>query len=238
MKLTVINSGSIGNCYLLEGKNGTLILECGVDIREVKKALKFDFSKVKGALMSHVHGDHSKCVRDLIKLGVDIYSSQPSFDDMEIDSVYANGVQSGKKFTVGEFTIIPFDVEHDAPEPFGFFIKHHEMGNMVFLTDTYYCKYTFENVNHMLVEANYCEDIIEAKMQGNKTFLKNRIFTSHFSIQNCKKFIKAHDLKSVENIILIHLSDSNSDEEKFKNDIIKLTGKNTLIASKGLTLEL
>lgn len=56
MQLTCLGSGSDGNCYLLESKDEILVIECGCSLKEVKKALNFDLSKIVGCFISHVHG--------------------------------------------------------------------------------------------------------------------------------------------------------------------------------------
>ncbi|HCB45364.1 MAG TPA: MBL fold hydrolase, partial [Algoriphagus sp.] len=59
MKLIVLGSSSAGNCYILQDNQGnSLILEAGVRIKEIKKALDFDISGIQGCLISHRHGDH------------------------------------------------------------------------------------------------------------------------------------------------------------------------------------
>ncbi|RUR99291.1 hypothetical protein EFW58_01556 [Bacillus velezensis] len=55
--------------------------------------------------------------------------------------------------------------------------------------------------------------------------MKKRLLQSHFSLENVKKFLMANDLSKVQEIWLLHLSESNSDEKIFKEDIMKLTGK-------------
>ena len=45
------------------------------------------------------------------------------------------------------------------------------------------------------------------------------------SIDACKKFFQSTDLTKTEEIYLIHLSDKNSDPEKFKEEIEKITNK-------------
>ena len=59
MRLKVLSSGSQGNCYLLESNGETLILDCGIPIKEIKKGLDFDISKVVGVCVSHGHLDHA-----------------------------------------------------------------------------------------------------------------------------------------------------------------------------------
>lgn len=55
MEMRVLGSGSSGNSYLLSSANQVLILEAGISISEVKKALNFDLSKVVGVCVSHAH---------------------------------------------------------------------------------------------------------------------------------------------------------------------------------------
>lgn len=56
MKLRCLGSGSSGNCYLLTAGNGeTLIIDPGVPIKEIKKALNWDISCVVGAVCTHHH---------------------------------------------------------------------------------------------------------------------------------------------------------------------------------------
>ncbi|HEK4983663.1 TPA: MBL fold metallo-hydrolase, partial [Clostridioides difficile] len=60
MKIKVLGSSSRGNCYLLQLKNETLILECGVSYKEILKGLDFNLKSVVGCLVTHEHKDHSK----------------------------------------------------------------------------------------------------------------------------------------------------------------------------------
>jgi phosphoribosyl 1,2-cyclic phosphodiesterase len=55
MKLKVLSSGSQGNCYLLETNTETLILDCGIPIKDIKIGLDFDLRRVSGVLVTHSH---------------------------------------------------------------------------------------------------------------------------------------------------------------------------------------
>ncbi|BDR84907.1 MBL fold metallo-hydrolase [Clostridium tetani] len=236
MKLKVLGSGSSGNCYLLQGKEETLIIECGLPYKTILKGLDFNLSNVVGCLISHEHKDHSKAVQDLVKNGIDVYSSKGTFEAIEVKGYRTNIIESEKAFKIGNFVILPFETEHDANEPLGFLIYQKDMGKLLFITDSYYCQYRFENVDHILIECNYSNKILQEK-ELPKT-LKNRIIKSHFELENVKEFLKATDLKETKEIILIHLSDGNSNAVQFKTDIERATGKPTYIADKGLDLEL
>ena len=55
MVLKCLASGSSGNCYLLQHNGETLILDCGIPIKEIKKGLNWDLGGIKGVLVSHAH---------------------------------------------------------------------------------------------------------------------------------------------------------------------------------------
>lgn len=56
MKLKCLGSSSAGNCYLLTSNNGeTLILDCGIPIKEIKKGLDWHIRWIRGMVISHAH---------------------------------------------------------------------------------------------------------------------------------------------------------------------------------------
>ncbi|AVR47225.1 MBL fold metallo-hydrolase [Christiangramia fulva] len=234
MKLKVVATGSKGNCYLLQGEKETLMIECGVNIREIKKALHFDFSKLSAVLVTHEHKDHAECIEDLTRLGVNVYATAGTFGSFK--SNRAKEVVAHNTFFVGGFKIMAFDVKHDAKDPVGYLIQHPECGKVLFLTDTFYCPYTFRNLNNILIETNFSKAIIKEKL-SEMEFLKNRIYQSHMSLETAVEMLQANDLSKVNNIVLIHLSDSNSDERIFKETVHRATGKNVSVANNGMELE-
>jgi len=241
MTLHIINTGSAGNCYIFEAKDAVLIVECGVPFKDVKKALKFDLSKVVGCLVTHEHGDHFKYGSEFASFSVPIYASFGTHGNNKFKTIptYSQRqIKASTAFICGPFYILPFDVKHDAAEPLGFLIQHPEMGNTLFLTDSMYSPYTFNNLNNIIIEANYCEDILDRKLaEGANGFVRDRVINSHMSIQTCEQLLLANELSAVNNIVLIHLSDSNSDAQAFQKRITSSTGKNVTVASKGMKME-
>ena len=56
MKLKCLGSSSAGNCYLRTSDSGeTLILDCGIPIKEIKKGLDWNIRGIKGMIISHAH---------------------------------------------------------------------------------------------------------------------------------------------------------------------------------------
>lgn len=234
MKLHVLGSNSKGNGYILEGKSQTLLLECGLPLKDVKEALNFDLSKVVGALVSHSHGDHAKYANEYIRNGIKLWSNIEL-----IDKTLLQPIEAGKQFSIGEFKIIPFSVKHDVP-CLGFLINHSESGNILFVTDTHYIPNRFKGLNQILIEANYEASILDNNLYDGKidNTRYQRVLRSHMSLETCIEALKANDLKGVQNIVLIHLSPQNSDADLFKSRVIEVTGKPTYIAKKGLIIDL
>lgn len=231
MNLKIIQTGSAGNCFILENGREALIIEAGVRLIEIKKALNFDLGKIVGCLVSHEHADHSKSAKELFQAGVQVYASKGTFEAIKLQT-FGTTLEHLKQHQIGNFKIIPFNVQHDAKEPLGFLINHWETGNILFATDTAFLNYTFPNLNQIIIEANFSEEILKRKATNENTFLSQRIIKNHLSIEKAVDFLNANDLKNVVNIVLIHLSDQNSHEKEFYNKIHNLTNKNVHVANK------
>lgn len=239
MILHVLGSSSIGNCYILENETEALVIECGVSMKEVKKAIEFNVSKVVGALVSHEHGDHAAYINDFLKARINVYLSAGTNNKVAVKGHFLPLlIEAGVKQSIGRFTVLPFLVQHDAAEPLGFIIHHPDTGNILFATDTYYLKYTFANLSNVIIECNYRKDILEANIASGKLnrTLMNRTIESHMSFETCKETLLANDLSKVNNIVLIHLSDGNSNAREFQRDIHSATGKTVHVADKGMTI--
>lgn len=245
MKLKIVNSGSVGNCYILENASCALVIECGVNFKDIKQVLDFNLSKVAGVLISHEHMDHCKGVKDAVAAGLNVYCSAGTYNAMCTNKQVAATshrvypISNMVVKPIGEFKVMPFDVKHDAAEPFGFVINHPECGNVVFITDTYYVPHTFKNANNIIVEANYCQKIVDERLRQNNIHVavRNRVLESHMSIETCKNLLRANDLSAVNNIVLIHLSDGNSNAADFKKQVEELTGKTVTVAGKNMEIE-
>jgi len=238
MQLKVLGSSSKGNSYLLISSTGqTLAIEAGVRFIDVKKALNFDVTKLIGCLITHEHGDHAKYFGQFTAAAIDVYCSEGTLNKLGKHH-RLHPMKAGVLRTIGEFRIIPFNVVHDAAEPFGYLINHPESGNILFLTDTFYSEFTFRNLNNIIVEVNYDINILEENIRSGRLnpSIRNRIVTSHMSLQTAKELLAANDLSKVNNIILIHLSDGNSHAENFKKEIELATGKTVTVADAGTTI--
>lgn len=218
MVLKVLSSGSSGNCYILESDNEALIIEAGVPFKEVKVALGFNVRKIVGVVVGHSHGDHAKYVGEYEKTGIPVFKPY----------------EGKKAANYKGFIIKTFELVHDVA-CFGFYIWHKKMGSLVYASDTEYIKYRFKNLNHILVEANYSDDLID-----NEAVNREHILRGHMSLQTALNFISTNDNPNLRTVCLLHLSASNSDADLFlqkTKETVKY-GADCYIAKKGLTIPL
>jgi phosphoribosyl 1,2-cyclic phosphodiesterase len=241
MKLKIVASSSKGNFYILESNQHKLLLECGINIREIKKALKFDFKNIDGCILTHEHGDHSKASNEIMNLGIDLYTSKGTVEELGLNHHRLNIVKSLDILELPGFKIIPFETQHDANESLGYLIQEKTTGETVlFATDTYYIKYIFPGVNYIMVECNYIKGILQDNIDKGlipKAMYK-RLLNSHFELDNVKEFLKAHDLRETVKIILLHLSDGNSDAKRMVKEIEDLTQIETIAADSDMDVDL
>src|SRR5690625_45050 len=232
INIKIIASGSSGNAYLTDDGRSQLLLECGISYRDIQIALDFDTKNIIGCLVSHEHKYHTKGLKDVVRAGIDVFMRQGTADAEEIEHHRIKVVENKKQFKVGTWTILPFDVEHDVAEPFGYLIMNEQGERLLFATDTYYVKYKFKGLNYLMIECNYSMDILDYNIENGivPQVLKKRLVQSHFSLENVIQFLKANDLSKVEEIHLLHLSSNNSDEKLFKEKVQEVTGKRVLIA--------
>jgi phosphoribosyl 1,2-cyclic phosphodiesterase len=238
MKLTVIGSSSAGNGYIIHNDKTALIIECGCSLLEVKKALDFNISKIAGAIVSHSHGDHAGKVNEYLKNGIEVYMSRQTRNEVSYKSREPIIIKSNEMIMIGDFKIMPFELKHDVPI-FGFLIYHPECGKVLFVTDTYYIPNIFNGLNQIMIEANYDPEILSKNIESGKLsgLVRDRVIRSHMSIETTKEALRSNDLSKVMNIVLIHLSDGNSNANDFKYQVESCTGKKVTIAEKGITID-
>lgn len=234
MKLKCIATGSSGNCYTLTSNIGeTLILDCGIPIKEIKKGLNWNIMGIQGAVCTHCHSDHSLSLSELRNIGIDVF--HPSVDQNV-------GVVNFGSFRVQSFDLTTLDgrwthTNADGSECpcCGFLITHKEIGRMLYITDTNLIKWRFKNINHILLGVNYDKDLIDNEDSAKV----NHVYRGHMSIDTACNFVKANNSKDLQNVIMCHLSKNNADKDLFIEKMQKVAPQaNVYVARKGLEVEL
>jgi len=245
MELTVLGSSSKGNAYVLQNAGEALLIEAGIDFKEVVKALGYDVEKVQGCIISHEHGDHAGHINEVLAYGLPVYASAGTIEGAQrfIKSDYkpiafCRNESEYEPLSLGRFEVIPFPTQHDAQEPTGFYIWHPETGGVLFATDTYYISNRFEGLNNIMIECNYDQERLDANLQAGiiDAARYRRIMESHLSIDQCIDTLLANDIRHVNNIVLIHLSADNSNAYQFRKQVAAATHKRVIVAERGLKI--
>lgn len=230
MIITSIASGSHGNCYHLRHGNTSLLIEAGVSPKSVNnRGIKL--SDCSGLLLSHEHYDHSKYASIISnKYDVTVYASKGTFD--VIDGVNNNipnkvVIKRFEAFSIGCFSILPFDVDHDANEPLGFVITTTDtFERLLFFTDTCRMRYLFSHVKYLMAECNYVNEILSNSVTIGSIGKRaaSRIRYSHMGLDELVDFIGELDKSELTAIYALHLSDRHSDEGLIKRTLQAAAG--------------
>lgn len=240
MQLQVLASSSKGNAYVLHSDTGSLLIEAGIPFHKIKEGLEYNISNVIGCLISHEHSDHSKAAKEVMSSGIDTYMSKGTAEALSLTGHRLHIIESPyNEFSIQDFTIRAIVTEHDAAEPIGFLIYYRPTDEKIlFATDTYFIRYSFKALNYIMVECNYIPELLDWNVAQGRVDIthRNRLIKSHFSLPHVIEFLRANNMETVKKIVLLHLSDDNSDSNKMLAEIREITRRHTCLAEPGITI--
>jgi phosphoribosyl 1,2-cyclic phosphodiesterase len=193
VQLTILGSGSAGNCAYLETDECRLLIDAGFSGRQIRQRLASIGRApegLSGILLTHEHSDHIQGLTTLGgKLPVPVYCNRLTKEAMEsLLSVRCESrlFQTGATFEVGDVVVDTFPVPHDAYDPVGFLL-HTPAGNIGFLTDLGHAtKLVIERVrraNVLLLETNHDLKLLQDDRRRPWS-VKQRILSRHGHLSN------------------------------------------------------
>lgn len=229
LNIQVLASGSTGNCYHVSDGSTPLLIECGIPVGEIKKALGYNLSDVSACLVSHSHMDHCKAVKGVTDAGVNVYLSQPTAKTLGLNGHRVRIIDPKEPpIKVGSWMIKAFKTEHDCEGSLGFYmVSRHAKKTLVYISDSFYSRYTFKNVTHWMIEINWDKETLNKRFEAGKVepVLMNRLLRSHMNLDTAVDLFKANDLSKTEQIYVIHVSKDNANPELIKRRLQEVTGK-------------
>lgn len=210
--LKCLASGSSGNAYIIECANEKMLVELGIGWKDVLRGLNYDLSNITACLVTHAHNDHSKSVPNALKSGLSVHSCQDVANTYKGVKIIPMGV----KTKMGGFKVQPLPLTHNV-ECIGFLITHDDFGKLLFCTDCATMPYKVKDCNHILIEANYSDDKLIDNMCNN--VYSQSASENHLEIEQCVDAIKRNYSTELQNVVLLHLSGGNSDEQGFINHV-------------------
>ena len=233
-----IASGSSGNSYMVRTEETVLLVDAGISGKRIKEGLEIggaSLDMVNAILVTHEHSDHvrslgimqRKCPQAMVWSNIGTFR--------KISGDVADGrhctFTTGERFMIGDITVYPFPVSHDAAEPVGFVFEKGD-SKMAIVTDTgYVSNEIFEAVlgsDLIVLEANHDESVL--RYCRYPFHVKQRILSDHGHLCNeaaadCIERLLREDEKFPV-FLLAHLSKENNTP-----DMALLTVRNALAAS-------
>lgn len=232
--IKVLGSGSRGNCIVVSDSRGkSIIIDLGVKFKNVLKALDYDISGCVGALVSHVHSDHSKYIDECIGHGINVYANE------EVCKKYpkCNVIDCMNVGNLDGFDVRTFGVSHNV-ENNAFVIDTYDGIRLLYITDAHHIQFKVKRVNYAIIECNHeYEDMIEHILDDNSE-VKSQ-FYNHLSLDGCIDYLKAIYNPELQGILLWHMSSENIDDVKARKKVIEeLSFKDIYIGKGGLEIPL
>lgn len=193
VQLTILGSGSSGNCALLEADETRILIDAGFSPRQIRQRLATIGRApegLHGILVTHEHNDHIQGLAGMAdRLGIPVYCNRPTKDGIE-DQLKTRFnwriFTTGSSFELGDVLVESFSVPHDAQEPVGFLI-HTRAGRIGFLTDLgHVTKLVIQRVrpaNVLLLETNHDVKMLQ-ECPHRPWALKQRILGRHGHLSN------------------------------------------------------
>ena len=225
MHVTILGSGSAGNCALVESGRTRLLIDGGLSARQMVARLALcgvNPIEIDGILLTHEHGDHTGGLNVWCKqFATPIYANSMTSEMLRRDSAPLQKdwrlFQTGSEFTIKDITVQTFTVPHDAVDPVGFVLHcgNHALG---FLTDLGFAtKLVYERVraaHTLVIETNHCEKLLQNDTKRPWS-VKQRIMSRHGHLSNAAAAGVIAELlnANLRRAVLGHLSrDCNSPE--------------------------
>lgn len=227
IKIDVLASGSAANCYRIDDGKTALLLECGTSIKKIRQGLGFKLQGISACLVTHEHGDHSAAVKEILKAGITVYTSSGTAIALGIaEDFNCTIIESMKQKHIGSWLVLPFPVQHDAAEPFGFLLANEDGDKLLFITDAAQVTGRFKGITHLMIEANYCPKILAENAASGRInqAMSDRVRFSHLSIEEILEFVRDMDTSRLTEIHLLHGSDANSDSASFRQRVMAAAG--------------
>lgn len=224
-------SGSSGNCCYLGTEEYGILIDAGIGVRTIKKALKdnnIPFEKIVALCITHDHADHIKAAGNLgEKLGIPVYTTRTILNGMNRNYCMAEKIYSAHReivkevpFMIRDFEITAFEVPHDGSDNVGYRVRYGEH-TFVLATDMGHITETaaqyLSEANYLVIEANY-----DATMLQNGPYplhLKRRIVAPRGHMDNAEtaEFLATTYRPELTHIFLCHLSlDNNHPQLAYK----------------------
>jgi phosphoribosyl 1,2-cyclic phosphodiesterase len=137
LAVTSLGSGSSGNALLVRTAGAVLLVDCGVGVRRLVRALEvvgLSMADVDALLISHEHSDHIRELPRFVRQGTAVLSTRGSARAANVPAHLREEMRAGHPVRLADVEVVAIPVCHDAVEPCGFLIRSGA-GSVTVVTD-------------------------------------------------------------------------------------------------------
>ncbi|MCW0219282.1 MAG: MBL fold metallo-hydrolase [Prosthecobacter sp.] len=227
VRLTVLGSGSSGNCAVVSTDRTTLLIDAGLSAKQIclrLEAAGFSLDQLDGILLTHEHQDHTNGLEVLSsKRQLALYATALTRETLEGNLKFRSSptwrmMTTGSAFEFQDLRIECFPVPHDAVDPVGFVIADEEsrlgvLSDVGFVTNL--IKDRLKAADSLFIEANYDAQLLEADLK-RPWATKQRISSRHGHLSNdqAAELLESVAHPGLHHVVLGHLSDDCNDPDR------------------------
>lgn len=247
LELISLISGSSGNASLITDGKTNILIDCGASGKRLVELLEKAGNtpqSISAVLITHEHTDHTKGAGIISrKFNLPIYATRGTHLAMDIGNVADNNiifVEPDAEFAIGDVSITPFLIPHDASEPCGYcFSDGKEKAAIAtdigIMSDALFSR--ISGSRQIILESNHDVDMLRF---GEYPYpLKQRILSNvgHLSNADAAKTALRLVQCGTEQIMLGHLSDKNNLPEIAQMETYNILTDNGVVVGKDVTLQ-
>jgi phosphoribosyl 1,2-cyclic phosphodiesterase len=228
--VTMLASGSRGNCAMVSSTRTRILVDAGISCREIfkrMKALGEDAHSLSAILITHEHSDHIYGLATLTKkLHIPIFMTGATHSAWARAMRDENGerpkveklerFESGHSFQVGDIAVKPFTIPHDAADPVGFTFRAEGI-KVGIATDLGYIPLSVRDhlrgCDVLVMESNH--DVEMLRVGPYPWSVKQRVMSrvGHLSNVALADFFTSDYDNGATFVVLAHLSEQNNHPE-------------------------
>lgn len=126
LRFQSLASGSSGNAYILESAGARILFDCGIGIRQIQAGLQgwgLDLGHLTGIVLSHEHSDHVRSLDAVLRRRLPIFATRGTAAALGLSTTTVQTLSYGEICDIGDISIVPVRISHDAAEPCGLLIR-------------------------------------------------------------------------------------------------------------------
>ncbi len=242
MRLCSIASGSSGNCIYVGSESTHLLVDVGISKKRIEESLlelEVQGEEIDGILITHEHSDHIQGLGVFSRrYGVPIYATRGTIAGIcgckslgKMPEGLFREIDKDQSFEIGDITVRPFAISHDANEPTGYRLEQGEKAIAIATDLGIYDDYIVKNLKGLdavVLEANHDVHMVEV---GPYPYpLKQRVLGTcgHLSNELSGRLLCDILHEKMKYVILGHLSlENNFPELAYETVKLEVTMGNT-----------